>query len=359
MSHNRVRMGFTLIELLVVIAIIAVLVGLLLPAVQQAREAARRSQCTNNLKQFGLAIHNYHDAHNVLPGAFFSTLTTDGTGTADIDATTWDDAPGWGWGTMLLPFLDLSNTFTNFGIEKELWHADNLPFIKEKLPVFLCPSVAGGDESFIVVDGTAGGATPLLKGGSQIEMGRSHYVASAGHHGCWDSCSANTSTQYVTSVPALSTATIQIAGDLFKILNGPFYRNGKVIFQDVTDGLSQTIFIGEHTSSLSDKAWAGIVPGAYVFPKTGTATEQSAATLVSAHSVLTGSRIPGTISSASDIVQVPNDPKKNVDQFESEHTSGVNTLLGDGSVHFIAETIDSSVFAALSSMNGGEIAPEF
>ncbi|HTI49623.1 MAG TPA: DUF1559 domain-containing protein, partial [Planctomycetaceae bacterium] len=94
-SKSRFR-GFTLIELLVVIAIIGVLVALLLPAVQQAREAARRAQCKNNLKQLGLALHNYHDTANTLPPGWIS-------GNAGVTAT---GCSGWGWGTMILPNLD-------------------------------------------------------------------------------------------------------------------------------------------------------------------------------------------------------------------------------------------------------------
>src|SRR5688572_5215649 len=100
MARQR-NAGFTLIELLVVIAIIAVLISLLLPAVQQAREAARQAQCRNNLKQMGLAFHNYHDAHQTFPPAYLADY-----GNPAADPTTLDGPPGYAWGMLLLPYLD-------------------------------------------------------------------------------------------------------------------------------------------------------------------------------------------------------------------------------------------------------------
>ena len=106
------RHGFTLIELLVVIAIISVLIALLLPAVQQAREAARQTQCKNNLKQIGLAFHNYHDTH----GCFASGYVADWRDTANRDSQTWDGPPGYGWGALLLPFLEQANAQNAFDL---------------------------------------------------------------------------------------------------------------------------------------------------------------------------------------------------------------------------------------------------
>src|SRR5262245_63981028 len=105
------RRGFTLIELLVVIAIIAVLIGLLLPAVQQVREAAARLQCKNNLKQIGVAFHNYHAAFGLFPPGFLSgSAVTDGEGTG----------PGWGWGAYLLPYLEQDNLFRRIDFTRDI-----------------------------------------------------------------------------------------------------------------------------------------------------------------------------------------------------------------------------------------------
>lgn len=144
-SESRRCRGFTLIELLVVIAIIAVLVALLLPAVQQAREAARRSQCKNNLKQLGVAIHNYHDTHQVFPMAVNSI--TCATGTPNYAANRF-----WGWGTYVLPFMEnaalfeqlapngCTNPMPGNGL---LYGADRL--MQMPMPAFACPSDTGDD----------------------------------------------------------------------------------------------------------------------------------------------------------------------------------------------------------------------
>src|SRR5262245_49820062 len=133
MASTR-RFGFTLVELLVVIAIIGVLVALLLPAVQTAREAARRMQCTNNLKQIGLAIHNYHDIHNRFPSGFlFQAPGMNGRGDRP------NRAPGFSWHSLILPQLEQANLYNalNFGLG--LWQQPNRAVIATPLKVAICP----------------------------------------------------------------------------------------------------------------------------------------------------------------------------------------------------------------------------
>ena len=135
----KIRRAFTLIELLVVIAIIAVLIALLLPAVQAAREAARRMQCTNNLKQLGLALHNYHDANRAFPPAY-TTLNpkADGTAAGIPYGDEHRNGPnGWAWGTLLLPQLEQEPLYRQLSLNLPCWAPENAGLVKTKLPVFL------------------------------------------------------------------------------------------------------------------------------------------------------------------------------------------------------------------------------
>ena len=152
------RIGFTLVELLVVITIIGILIALLLPAVQSAREAARQMQCSNNLKQIGLAFHCYHKAHNVFPPSY---VTQPGGGglNGTPDTTTLDAGPGWAWGALLLPYLEQGSLHDKLDFSRPCWDEQNrvgyddalvpggspieVPLVGRQLNVFLCPSAKG------------------------------------------------------------------------------------------------------------------------------------------------------------------------------------------------------------------------
>ena len=351
------RPGFTLIELLVVIAIIATLIALLLPAVQQAREAARRSQCKNNLKQLGIALHNYHDTHSCFPAGYYSYGTSNGSGPAwaAIDPDTWDAAPGWTWGTMILPFMDQAVLYNALDLNRPCWDLANASAAQTKLPVFLCPTSSGGDEPFLVQDASG---SPLVKGGAQLRFGRSHYVASHGQESCWGECGSSTTGIVFTNIYTKTTKTVTINGDASKVADGPFFRNSRTRMRDVTDGTSNTIFLGEHSSKLSDKTWVGVVPGAFTHPRF-TSPENgpdAAATLALIHAGPSGGELDIT---GFPIVHPVNFPTYHVGQMYSEHTGGGHVCMGDGSVRFVSENIDLLLWAELSSINEGEVTGEF
>ena len=155
MRTHPIKRGFTLIELLVVIAIIAILIALLLPAVQQARESARRSQCKNNLKQLGLAMHNYHDSYKAFQRANYSSVTTSTTG--------WQ---GFAGHVMLLPFMDRLALFKQINFKLDFWSGANATLKATKLPGFLCPSDSGWKYSTYGNDGnTDGGGNNYVSSG--------------------------------------------------------------------------------------------------------------------------------------------------------------------------------------------------
>ncbi|QDU63811.1 hypothetical protein Pan216_46920 [Planctomycetes bacterium Pan216] len=351
------RRGFTLVELLVVIAIIGVLIGLLLPAVQQAREAARRAQCTNNLKQLGVALHNYHDAHNCFPAGYYSYGTSTGTGPtwAAIDPNTWDAAPGWSWSAMLLPYMDQDGLASRLDTNNPVWTAGYEDLISATLPSFLCPSSSGDREPFAVRDASG---SNLSIGGGDVTLGRSHYVASHGQESCWGECGSDVTGTVFTDIYSSATTSITINGDVSRVADGPFYRNSRTRVGEVSDGLSKTIFLGEHSSKLSEKTWVGVIPGAYTHPNFTSPEngEDAAATLVLVHAGPSGGELDIT---GSPIIHPVNFPTYHVGQMFSEHPGGGNVGMGDGSVRFISENIDLITFAELSSINEGEITEGF
>jgi prepilin-type N-terminal cleavage/methylation domain-containing protein/prepilin-type processing-associated H-X9-DG protein len=293
---RRVRGAFTLIELLVVIAIITVLIGLLLPAVQKVRAAAARIQCANNLKQIGLACHNYHDANGALPSGYLATASYP------------DPTPGWGWAAFLLPYLEQDNLFRQIDLGQPVSAA---PVIQARVTAYVCPADAPPAGTFTLTDSSGNpvaGAAP------------SSYAATVGddHSDCTD-----------------------LAG------NGVFYRNSRTRFSDITDGTSQTTMIGDRAWADTQGVWAGAVPGAVV--RAGPRNPWPGATAAP----------PVFVLAHNNWINIKTDPDGGLDDFSSYHPGGVNLLFADGSVHFVRSiTIDGAerrAFWALGTRAGGEV----
>jgi prepilin-type N-terminal cleavage/methylation domain-containing protein/prepilin-type processing-associated H-X9-DG protein len=337
------RSAFTLIELLVVIAIIGVLVSLLMPAVQKARESSNRTACANNLKQLGLALHNYEGAYKRFPPAY---MRTSGMKPAAAFGISYPDdngngAPGWAWGTLILPYLEQDGLYKSLKLDQPCWSPDNAAFVKIKLPMFLCPSATGGSDGFAVERDSGDSKTGAVINPS-IVFSHSHYVTNAGTQQPWGRPLAY-SVDFGAGEPL---------GGVMTYIDGPFYRDSKIRVVDIPDGLSQTVFLGEHSSYLSHKTWVGVVPGAATCPRHDIRPWPSdcnaAGCLVGVHSG------PDNRDKPEVIIHAPNNPFGHTDEMWGEHPEGCNVLFGDGSVRFIGAFTDPNVWVALSTRNGGE-----
>lgn len=228
----KLRKGFTLIELLVVIAIIAILIALLLPAVQQAREAARRTQCKNNLKQIGLALHNYHDTFTALPSGSIVLLNSAGT-------TYYGH--GWTWHASILPYLDLAPMYNSIqgpndggmGSEQGGTTSPKQQLAGQTvLSVFWCPS-----QPDVTYGTQKGGYSPSNYNGNMGTL--------IGYNG--DNCYGGSVTD---------AAGMRAPGGCMNA-NGVFYISSSVRFRDVIDGLSNTIFVSEVIDSGGEASLLG------------------------------------------------------------------------------------------------------
>ena len=349
LTNKPRQRGFTLVELLVVIAIIGILVSMILPAVGATRGMAHRVQCASNLKQVGIALHNFESNRRYFPPGYTSRSTGDEAAAAR-DPETWDAPPGWGWASYLLPYLDAGHLADAISYEVPLWDPQHRGTIEQTIPAFLCPASQSDELSFTVADGSG---SPLSIDGSPVELGRTHYVASHGQESCWGECGASTTGTIFTNIYTSSTKEITVDGDASRVADGPFYRNSRTRVDDVRDGLSRTIFLGEHAAELSDKTWVGVVPGGYSHPRFSSPENgpDAAATLTLVHAGPLGGELDIT---GEPIIHPLNFPTFHVGQMYAAHRGGGNVMLGDGSVRFVAEDVNLLVWAEWSSMAEGE-----
>ena len=341
--------GFTLIELLVVIAIIGLLVALLLPAVQGARESARRAQCSNNLKQIGLALHNYHNGKLCYPPGYVDG-NTNSTSTPDNDV-----GPSWGWASYLLPYLEEENVYSQINFSVAVGTGTNTTVSQQALPLYQCPSDPL-QQAFGVWNWNNNFSSTICT------------VAHANYVGCngWVECLANAGGLYLPNDPTYgdggsaedndagptgSAEPTGLAGD------GLFYRNSRNTFKNVTDGLSRTIIVGERSSDHSPSTWTGAVAG-------GACPAWMASPGVAPYSAPPGPAYDNAdygealVLGHGNATHVPcaDAPWFDPDTMYSMHAGrGVNFLFGDGSVTFLTQDIDPYTYQHLCTIAGGEI----
>jgi prepilin-type N-terminal cleavage/methylation domain-containing protein/prepilin-type processing-associated H-X9-DG protein len=286
-TRGHIRRGFTLIELLVVIAIIGVLIALLLPTVQQAREAARRTQCKSHLRQIALGLHNYHDTFNLFPsGQYYCKPNTPCNASAFF-------ADGWGWTASLLPFVDQAPLFNRFDFALAMRNPYHVGLLATPIPLFHCPSDATRKPVL----------PPTVNTFLPERLATANYCGNGGSFG--------------NSFEAPVVARNE------NLTNGVLGRDSARRIRDITDGTSQTVLLGEVIHY--DFNWDPTLYGHFFLPR------QACCTLKMVRNA--NRRLnPGPAGTV--------DEKR--EGFSSLHEGGANFAMCDGSVRFISENIDNS-----------------
>jgi prepilin-type N-terminal cleavage/methylation domain-containing protein/prepilin-type processing-associated H-X9-DG protein len=336
------RTGFTLIELLVVIAIIGVLIALLLPAVQAAREAARRAQCVNNLKQIGVALHNYINAVGVFPPGYVSAVNPTVTDACNQDAENQhgvDLGTGWAWGSMLLPYLEQQPVYNAINFSLSVAYRQNDTASLTPLSVFLCPSDPGPSVVPVFED-PPDPNNPGSYAGTHIvdTLSRGNYV---GMYGLGEICAQS------GAPDAINNNGAGPAGGHY----GIFYRNSRTSVAEIADGTSNTIAVGERSHNLSYVTWvARSIDGwlGKTSPIEG-GTDQFNPSPEECWTQVLGP------AGLEDGPRTINNPQAHVEDYWSRHPGGANFLFADGSVHFLKSSIDPRPWRAMATRGMGEV----
>jgi prepilin-type N-terminal cleavage/methylation domain-containing protein/prepilin-type processing-associated H-X9-DG protein len=329
----RRRYAFTLIELLVVIAIIAVLIGLLLPAIQKVRAAAQRAQCQNNLHQMGVALHNYHGEHNTFPPGFVSTLTVSNWSlpAGNCNAFPPESGPGWSFFALILPQLELGNLYNTIRLDLAISDPANDAPRRATVPTYLCPSDTGSGPVQVTTCGNP--PAPANKPAFLTDAARCSYV------GCLGGGDANN--------PDTLFGCYE-----YQPFNGVFHRNSRVCVTDITDGASTTIGVGERSGDFVNGTWVGVVPNEQVVYNQTNPPPQFDRSL---NQPCQNWRPPITAVLVHGRQYRPNDVTGSPASFHGPHGSGCNFLMMDGSARYIDGSISLTTFRALCTRNNGEV----
>jgi prepilin-type N-terminal cleavage/methylation domain-containing protein/prepilin-type processing-associated H-X9-DG protein len=299
--QSKTRGGFTLVEILVVIAIIALLIGLLLPAVQKVREAGNRMKCSNNLKQLGLALHSYHDTHGKFPpGQVMGPLPEAGVSLA-VDH---------GWGPFILPFIERQDLADRYHWDVHVSDPPNQDAVTAQLPIFQCPSA---------------------------EPNRFFTKGPSSAYGGKNACGDYAPTWYVDSILA-GEGLIDRPG------NGVLQPNHMTRLSEITDGTSQTILLTEDAGR--PRLWRVGRPGPDQTVQGGPWAALNSGIILQG-STADGSQRPGPCA-----INCTNER-----QVYSFHAGGANAVFADGSVHFLKASMSIRTLAALVTRAGGEVVP--